>query len=79
MYPMNDTSNYWLETTVDMQQGATWFIRPNTNTAENITPDKVDGNFMKKDDTQFMVSEAGNYTIRWYFNYADPFIIVTKN
>lgn len=80
MYPMNDDTNYWLETTVDMEQGATWFIRSDINDAENITPAKgVKGNFCKKDDTQFMVSEAGNYTIKWYFNYADPFIIVTKN
>lgn len=79
MYPLNDDNNYWLETSMDMQQGTTWIISSDIDSAENITPDKVNGNFMKKDDAHFLIPETGNYTIKWYFNYAEPFIVIIKN
>ena len=79
MYPLNDDNNYWLETSMDMQQGTTWIISSDIDSAENITPDKVNGNFMKKDNAHFLIPETGNYTIKWYFNYAEPFIVIIKN
>lgn len=79
MYPLNDDNNYWLETNMNMQQGTTWIISSDIDSAENITPDKVNGNYMKKDNTHFLIPETGNYTIKWYFNYAEPFIIIIKN
>ncbi|WP_308755970.1 SusE domain-containing protein [uncultured Bacteroides sp.] len=79
MYPLNDDNNYWLETSMDMQQGTTWIISSDIDSAENITPNKVNGNFMKKDDAHFLIPETGNYTIKWYFNYAEPFIVIIKN
>ena len=37
------------------------------------------GEFEDAGDGNFKVSEAGNYTIKWYFNKVTPKIIVVKN
>ena len=46
---------------------------------DDIAPGAVEGEFEDAGDGNFKVSEAGNYTIKWYFNKVTPKIIVVKN
>jgi len=51
---------------------------PEEKWEDDIAPGAVEGEFEDAGDGNFKVSEAGNYTIKWYFNKVTPKIIVSK-
>lgn len=75
----NNKFQYYLKATLDMSAGNKWKIRPEEKWEDDIAPGAVEGEFEDAGDGNFKVSEAGNYTIKWYFNKVTPKIIVVKN
>lgn len=73
----NDDSKYWLEDEAEMKAGQRWQIISEVRRIL-VTPIDVEGHFEKYDDSFFTVPEDGTYTIKWYFNEATPYLIVTK-
>ena len=64
---------------VKMQAENTWQIRSQMLNME-VTPQNTEGHFETDvtDESQFTVSQTGNYEIRWYFNEPTPYVIVIK-
>lgn len=75
----NNKYQYYLKATLDMAAGSKWKIRPEEKWENDIAPGAVEGEFEDAGDGNFKVSEAGNYTIKWYFNKVTPKVIVVKN
>lgn len=74
----NDDTKYWLEDAAEMKTGQRWQIISEVRRML-VTPENIEGHFEKYDDSFFTVPEDGTYTIKWYFNEATPYLIVTKN
>lgn len=74
----SDDSKYWLEDTAEIKAGQRWQIISEVRRML-VTPENIEGHFEKYDDSFFTVPEDGTYTIKWYFNEATPYLIVTKN
>lgn len=74
----NDDTKYWLEDAAEMKAGQRWQIISEVRRML-VTPENIEGHFEKYDDSFFTVPEDGTYTIKWYFNEATPYLIVTKN
>ncbi len=73
----NDDTKYWLEDAAEMKTGQRWQIISEVRRML-VTPENIEGHFEKYDDSFFTVPEDGTYTIKWYFNEATPYLIVTK-
>lgn len=73
----SDDSKYWLEDAAEMKAGQRWQIISEVRRML-VTPENIEGHFEKYDDSFFTVPEDGTYTIKWYFNEATPYLIVTK-
>ncbi len=73
----SDDSKYWLEGKAEMKTGQRWQIISEVRRML-ITPENIEGHFEKYNDSFFTVPEDGTYTIKWYFNEATPYLIVTK-
>ena len=73
----NDDSKYWLEGKAEIKAGQRWQIISEVRRML-VTPENIEGHFEKYDDSFFTVPENGTYTIKWYFNEATPYLIVTK-
>lgn len=74
----NDDSKYWLEGKAEIKAAQKWQIISEVRRML-VTPENIEGHFEKYDDSFFTVPEDGTYTIKWYFNEATPYLIVTKN
>ena len=74
----SDDSKYWLEGKAEIKTGQRWQIISEVRRML-VTPENIEGHFEKYDDSFFTVPEDGTYTIKWYFNEATPYLIVTKN
>lgn len=75
----NNKFQYYLTATLDMAAGNKWKIRPDEKWENDIAPGTVEGEFEDAGDGNFKVTEAGNYTIKWYFNKVTPKVVVIKN
>ena len=73
----SDDSKYWLEGKAEIKAGQKWQIISEVRRML-VTPENIEGHFEKYDDSFFTVPEDGTYTIKWYFNEATPYLIVTK-
>lgn len=73
----NDDTKYWLEGKAEIKTGQRWQIISEVRRML-VTPENIEGHFEKYDDSFFTVPEDGTYTIKWYFNEATPYLIVTK-
>lgn len=73
----SDDSKYWLEGKAEIKAGQRWQIISEVRRML-VTPENIEGHFEKYDDSFFTVPEDGTYTIKWYFNEATPYLIVTK-
>ena len=73
----SDDSKYWLEGKAEIKTGQRWQIISEVRRML-VTPENIEGHFEKYDDSFFTVPEDGTYTIKWYFNEATPYLIVTK-
>lgn len=77
-----DESNkfqHYLTATMDMAAGNKWKIRPDEKWENDVAPGNIEGEFEDAGDGNFKVTEAGSYTIKWYFNKVTPRLVVTKN
>lgn len=75
----NNKFQYYLTATMDMAAGNKWKIRPDEKWENDVAPGSVEGEFEDAGGGNFKVTEAGNYTIKWYFNKVTPKVVVTKN
>ena len=73
----SDDSKYWLEGKAEIKAGQRWQIISEVRRML-VTPENIEGHFEKYDVSFFTVPEDGTYTIKWYFNEATPYLIVTK-
>ncbi|BDW74568.1 hypothetical protein BFINE_03630 [Bacteroides finegoldii DSM 17565] len=79
IYDESNKKWYLQKKGVKMQAGNTWQIRSQILNME-VTPQNAEGHFETDvtDESQFTVSQTGNYEIRWYFNEPTPYVIVIK-
>ena len=72
---------HFLTATMDMEAGNTWKIRPDEKWENDKGPGqlKFEGDVADNGDGNFRADAAGNYTIKWYFNKVEPYIVVTRN
>ncbi len=75
----NNKFQYYLTATVNMAANSKWKIRPDEKWENDIAPGAVQGEFEDAGDGNFKVSEAGSYTIKWYFNKVTQQVMVIKN
>ncbi len=71
---------YYLHATLEFKAGDQWKIRPDNKWENDINCNAVavDEAF-KNSDGNFKIPEDGVYTIRWYFNAAQPAVRVIKH
>ena len=79
IYDESNKKWYLQKKGVKIQAGNTWQIRSQILNME-VTPQNAEGHFETDvtDESQFTVSQTGNYEIRWYFNEPTPYVIVIK-
>ena len=72
---------HFLTATMHMEAGNTWKIRPDEKWENDKGPSqlKFEGDVADDVDGNFIANEAGEYTIKWYFNKVEPYIVVTRN
>lgn len=78
---LTGATQYFLTATMDMAAGNTWKIRPDMKWENDKGPGNtaIEGDAADNGDGNFRVDDAGNYTIKWYFNKVSQRITVTKN
>ena len=72
---------HFLTATMHMEAGNTWKIRPDEKWENDKGPSqlKFEGDVADNGDGNFRADETGEYTIKWYFNKVEPYIVVTRN
>lgn len=70
-------TQYFLSATISMAAGNTFKIRADEDWANQVNTGSVEGEF-EADGENFKVTEAGTYTIKWYFNKVKGQLTVTK-
>lgn len=72
---------HFLTATLHMDAGNTWKIRPNDTWSDDKGPGQLtyEGDVADNGDGNFIANEADEYTIKWYFNKVEPYIVVTRN
>lgn len=70
-------TQYFLSATISMAAGNTFKIRADEDWANQVNSGSVEGDF-EADGENFKVTEAGTYTIKWYFNKVKGQLTVTK-
>lgn len=75
------TVQHFLIATMHMDAGNTWKIRPDEKWENDKGPGQLtfEGDVADNGDGNFIANEAGEYTIKWYFNKVEPYIVVTRN
>ena len=78
---VDENNEAYLTATLDMPAGNTWKIRPDEKWENDKGPAQLEfeGDVADNGDGNFIANEAGNYTIKWYFNKVTPHMTVTKN
>ena len=74
-------TQWFLTATIDMSAGDEWKIRADGAWSDqiNVGNIKAEGDVDLSGGDNFKVTDAGNYTIKWYFNKVEPRIEVIKN
>lgn len=75
-------TQYYLTTTMDMNAGNKWKIRPDEKWENDKGPGKVTLESevaVDNGDGNFRVDADGSYTLKWYFNKVEQKLVVTKN
>lgn len=72
---------HFLTATMHMDANNTWKIRPDEKWENDKGPGqlKYEGDVADNGDGNFIATEAGEYTIKWYFNKVEQKLVVTKN
>lgn len=75
----NGKTVQYLTATIAMEANNSWKIRPDNGWDDAVGDNAVEGDFESAGkDNNFKVSEAGTYTIKWYFNKVKGRLTVTK-
>ena len=69
---------YYLTATLALKAGEGWKIRPDNEWTDDRGPSNLKYEGVSASDGNFVVSEDGTYTIRWYFNKVEERLSVTK-
>lgn len=70
---------YYLTTTLELKAGEGWKIRPDNTWTDDRGPDQLTYEGVEASDGNFIVSEDGSYTIKWYFNKVEEKLVVVQN
>lgn len=72
---------HFLTATMHMDANNTWKIRPDEKWENDKGPGqlKYEGDVADNGDGNFIATEAGEYTIKWYFNKVEQSLVVTRN
>lgn len=72
---------HFLTATMHMDDNNTWKIRPDEKWENDKGPGqlKYEGDVADNGDGNFIATEAGEYTIKWYFNKVEQSLVVTRN
>ena len=71
-------TEHFLTVTADFAAASQWKIRPDNIWADDVNPGNSEGDF-SQDGGNFVMTDAGNYTIKWYFNKVTQIVKVIKN
>ena len=69
---------YYLTATIDLKADEGWKIRPDNEWMDDRGPSNLKYEGVSDSDGNFVVPEDGTYTIRWYFNKVEEWLVVTK-
>ena len=70
---------YYLTATLDLKANEGWKIRPDNTWINDRGPDQLTYEGVETADGNFIVTEDGNYTIKWYFNKVKEKLVVVRN
>lgn len=70
---------YYLTATLNLRANEGWKIRPDNTWVNDLGPDQLNYEGVETIDGNFIVTEDGNYTIKWYFNKVEGKLVVNKN
>ena len=69
---------YYLTTTLTLKADEGWKIRPDNEWVNDRGPANLKYEGVTVSDGNFVVSEDGTYTIKWYFNKVEERLVVMK-
>ena len=67
---------YYLTATLYLKAGKGWKIRPDNSWVNDRGPAQLKYEGVEEADGNFVVSQDGNYTIKWYFNKVEEKLVV---
>ena len=70
---------YYLTATLNLKANEGWKIRPDNTWTNDFGPDQLIYEGVEAADGNFIVTEDGNYTIKWYFNKVEGKLVVIRN
>ena len=70
---------YYFTATLNLKANEGWKIRPDNTWVDDLGPDQLTYEGAEAADGNFIVTEDGNYTIKWYFNKVKEKLLVSKN
>lgn len=70
---------YYLTATLHLKADEGWKIRPDNTWTNDRGPDQLKYEGVEVLDGNFIVTEDGNYTIKWYFNKVEEKLVVVQN
>lgn len=70
---------YYLTATLFLKADEGWKIRPDNTWTNDRGPDQLKYEGVEVLDGNFIVTEDGNYTIKWYFNKVEEKLVVVQN
>lgn len=70
---------YYLTATLYLKADEGWKIRPDNTWTNDRGPDQLKYEGVEVLDGNFIVTQDGNYTIKWYFNKVEEKLVVVQN
>ena len=70
---------YYLTVTLNLKANEGWKIRPDNTWTNDLGPNQLKYEGVEAADGNFIVTEDGNYTIKWYFNKVTEKLVVIQN
>lgn len=70
---------YYFTATLNLRANEGWKIRPDNTWLNDLGPDQLKYEGVEAADGNFIVTEDGNYTIKWYFNKVTGKLVVIQN
>ena len=70
---------YYFTATLNLKANEGWKIRPDNTWINDRGPNQLNYEGVEAVDGNFIVTENGNYTIKWYFNKVTEKLVVIRN